>query len=113
MCATRAGSIHLRFDTVDGQAHRYPAVPIEKEGAQYKLGGITFKGNKAIVERKGVARTGFKQDGEYFNATLFKERYRSAAEGYGQLGYILNFVPTPTIFASTKLKKLIYLGSGY
>jgi outer membrane protein insertion porin family len=81
-------------------------MPIE-EGARYKLGGITFKGNKAVSNVK-VLRAQFAQkDGEYFNATLFQKGIEALRKAYGQLGYI-NFVPTPTP-RFDEAKKLIYL----
>ena len=81
-------------------------MPVE-EGARYRLGGITFRGNKAVANEK-VLRAQFAQkDGEYFNASLFQKGIEQLRKAYGELGYI-NFVPTPTP-RFDEAKKLIYL----
>ncbi len=81
-------------------------MPVE-EGARYKLGGITFTGNKAVTNTK-VLRAQFAQkDGEYFNATLFSKGLEQLRKAYGQLGFI-NFVGTP-VPRVDEAKKLIYL----
>ncbi len=68
-------------------------IPIE-EGERYRLGGITFTGNKAVSNLK-VLRAQFAQkDGEWFNATLFGKGLEQLRKAYGELGYI-NFVGTP------------------
>jgi outer membrane protein assembly complex, YaeT protein len=81
-------------------------MPIE-EGERYRLGGITFSGNKAVTNTK-VLRAQFAQkDGEWFDATKFQKGLDQLRKSYGELGYI-NFVgsPTPRI---DEAKKLIYL----
>ncbi|WP_255462422.1 outer membrane protein assembly factor BamA [Granulicella sp. WH15] len=81
-------------------------MPVE-EGARYRLGGITFKGNKAVTNTK-VLRAQFAQkDGEYFNATLFGKGLEQLRKAYGELGYI-NFVPLPEPRID-EAKKLVYL----
>jgi outer membrane protein insertion porin family len=81
-------------------------IPIE-EGDRYKLGGITFKGNKAVQNVK-VLRAQFSlKDGDYFSATAFSKGIEQLKKAYGQLGYI-NFVPTP-IPRFDEAKKLMYL----
>ena len=68
-------------------------IPLE-EGERYKLGGITFTGNKAVSNLR-VLRAQFAQkDGEYFNATMFGKGLDQLRKAYGELGYI-NFVGTP------------------
>ncbi len=81
-------------------------MPVE-EGERYKLGGITFKGNKAVTNVK-VLRAQFAQkDGEYFNASMFGKGIEQLRKAYGELGYI-NFVgnPVPRVDEG---KKLVYL----
>jgi outer membrane protein insertion porin family len=81
-------------------------MPIE-EGERYRLGGITFTGNKAVTNIK-VLRAQFAQkDGEWFDATKFGKGLDQLRKAYGQLGYI-NFtaVPTPRI---DEAKHLIFL----
>ncbi|GGG65241.1 outer membrane protein assembly factor BamA [Edaphobacter dinghuensis] len=81
-------------------------MPVE-EGERYRLGGITFSGNKAVTNIK-VLRAQFTQkDGEWFDATKFQKGLDQLRKSYGELGYI-NFVgsPTPRI---DEAKKLIYL----
>ena len=81
-------------------------MPVE-EGQRYRLGGITFKGNKAVTNLK-VLRTQFSQkDGEYFNATLFGKGLEQLRKAYGELGYI-NFTGTP-VPRVDEAKKLVYL----
>ncbi len=81
-------------------------MPIE-EGERYRLGGITFKGNKAVTNTR-VLRAQFAQkDGEFFNATMFGKGLDQLRKAYGQLGYI-RFVGTP-IPRIDEAKKLVYL----
>jgi outer membrane protein insertion porin family len=81
-------------------------MPVE-EGSRYKLGGITFTGNKDVTNVK-VLRAQFTQkDGEFFNATLFGKGLEQLRKAYGSLGYI-NFVGTP-VPRIDEAKKLVYL----
>jgi len=81
-------------------------IPIE-EGERYKLGGITFSGNKAVQNVK-VLRAQFAQkDGEWFNASLFGKGVEQLRKAYGELGYI-NFVGTP-VPRFDEAKHLIFL----
>ncbi|MCU1324579.1 MAG: outer membrane protein assembly complex, YaeT protein [Acidobacteriaceae bacterium] len=81
-------------------------MPVE-EGQRYKLGGITFSGNKDVTNTK-VLRAQFTQkDGEYFNATLFGKGLEQLRKAYGSLGYI-NMVGTP-IPTTDEAKKLVSL----
>ena len=81
-------------------------MPVE-EGQRYRLGGITFKNNKAVTNLK-VLRAQFAQkDGEYFNATMFGKGLEQLRKAYGELGYI-NFVGTP-VPRVDETKKLVYL----
>jgi outer membrane protein insertion porin family len=81
-------------------------MPVE-EGKRYKLGGITFTGNKAVTNVK-VLRSQFAQkDGEYFNASLFGKGLDQLRKAYGELGYI-NFVGTP-VPRVDEAKQLIFL----
>ena len=81
-------------------------MPVE-EGERYRLGGITFKGNKAVTNTR-VLRAQFAQkDGEYFNSTMFGKGLDQLRKAYGQLGYI-RFVGTP-IPRVDEAKKLVYL----
>jgi outer membrane protein insertion porin family len=75
-------------------------MPVE-EGQQYKLGGITFTGNKRVTNQKAL-RSLFKlKDGQIFDAALIGKGLENMRKAYGQLGYI-NFtaVPTPRIDAA-------------
>ena len=81
-------------------------MPVE-EGDRYRLGGITFKGNKAVTNTR-VLRAQFAQkDGEFFNATIFSKGLDQLRKAYGAQGYI-RFVGTPTP-RFDEAKKLIYL----
>jgi outer membrane protein insertion porin family len=79
-------------------------IPIE-EGERYRLGGITFTGNKAYTNLKALRAQFAQKDGEYFNITLFQKGLENLRKAYGQGGYI-NFVgaPTPTV---DKVKKVV------
>jgi outer membrane protein insertion porin family len=81
-------------------------MPVE-EGERYRLGGITFRGNKAITNTKALRAQFALKDGDYFNATLFGKGLDQLRKAYGAQGYI-NFVgnPVPRV---DDAKKLIYL----
>ena len=81
-------------------------MPVE-EGERYKLGGITFTGNKAYSNPKALRAQFAQKDGEYFNATLFGKGLEQLRKAYGEGGYI-NFVGTP-VPRVDDAKKLIYL----
>jgi outer membrane protein insertion porin family len=81
-------------------------MPVE-EGSRYKLGGITFKGNKHYPNTKALRAQFAQKDGEYFNATLFGKGLEALRKAYGQGGYI-NFVGSP-VPRVDEAKKLIYL----
>jgi outer membrane protein insertion porin family len=81
-------------------------IPIE-EGERYRLGGITFTGNKAYSNQKALRAQFAIKDGDYFNATLFGKGLEALRKAYGQGGYI-NMVGTPTPKAD-EAKKLVYL----
>ncbi len=68
-------------------------MPVE-EGERYRLGGITFTGNKAVTNIKVLRAQFAEKDGEWFNATLFSKGLDQLRKAYGELGYI-NFVGTP------------------
>jgi outer membrane protein insertion porin family len=78
-------------------------MPVE-EGARYKLGGITFTGNKAYTNVKALRSQFAQKDGEYFNATMFGKGLEQLRKAYGQGGYI-NFVgnPVPRVDEAKKL----------
>ena len=71
-------------------------MPIE-EGARYRLGSITFTGNKAVTNMKALRGAFAVKDGEWFNATLIGKGLENLKKAYGQMGYI-NFgaIPKPS-----------------
>jgi len=77
-------------------------MPIE-EGARYRLGTITFSGNKAVKNEKGLRATFAVKDGDWFNATLITKGLDNLKKAYGQLGYI-NFgaIPKPVFDEAKK-----------
>lgn len=81
-------------------------MPVD-EGDRYRLGAITFTGNKAVTNVKALRALFKMKDGDIFDATLVAKGLENMRKAYGQLGYI-NFtaVPTPRI---DEAKKLIYL----
>ena len=68
-------------------------MPIE-EGARYRLGTITFTGNKAITNEKALRAQFALKDGDWFNATLISKGLDNLKKAYGQLGFI-NFGAIP------------------
>jgi outer membrane protein insertion porin family len=81
-------------------------MPVE-EGERYRLGGITFKGNKAVQNIKILRAQFANKDGDWFNATVFSKGLEQLRKAYGELGYI-NFVGSPTP-RRDDAKHLIYL----
>jgi outer membrane protein insertion porin family len=81
-------------------------IPIE-EGERYRLGGITFTGNKAYSNSKALRAQFAQKDGEYFNSTLFSKGLDALRKAYGEGGYI-NMVPNP-VPRIDEAKKLVYL----
>jgi outer membrane protein insertion porin family len=78
-------------------------VPVE-EGDQYRLGGITFKGNKAISNTKALRSLFALKDGDIFNRQKIGKGLENLKNAYGTQGYI-NFtsIPTPTFDEQKKL----------
>ncbi len=70
-------------------------LPIE-EGDRYRLGTITFTGNKAVTNVKALRATFPLKDGEWFNATDIGKGLDNLKKAYGQLGYI-NFGAIPRV----------------
>ena len=68
-------------------------VPIE-EGERYRLGGITFKGNKAIANPAPLRALFPMKDGDIFDTSLVRKGLENLRKAYGQLGYI-NFTGVP------------------
>ena len=64
------------------------------EGDRYRLGGITFSGNKAVPNTRALRAQFAQKDGEYFNVTLFGKGLEALRKAYGGSGYI-NMVPSP------------------
>ena len=81
-------------------------MPVE-EGERYRLGGITFTGNKQYPNSKALRAQFAQRDGEFFNATMFSKGLEQLRKAYGEGGFI-NFVGTPTPRID-EAKKLIYL----
>ncbi len=81
-------------------------MPVD-EGQQYRLGGITFTGNKRVTNVKALRALFKLKDGQIFDAQLIAKGLENMRKAYGELGYI-NFtaVPTPRI---DEAKKLVYL----
>ncbi len=82
-------------------------MPIE-EGARYRLGTITFTGNKAVTNEKALRATFAVKDGDWFNATLISKGLENLKKAYGQLGYI-NFgaIPRPQFDDQKKTVSLV------
>ncbi|HUB52614.1 MAG TPA: outer membrane protein assembly factor BamA [Terracidiphilus sp.] len=70
-------------------------LPIE-EGGRYRMGQITFSGNKAVKNEKALRATFPIKDGDWFNATAIQKGLDNLKKAYGQLGYI-NFGAIPQV----------------
>ncbi len=81
-------------------------IPVE-EGERYRLGGITFKGNKAYPNTKALRGLFAIKDGEYFNSSLFGKGVEALRKAYGEGGFI-NMVGSP-VPRVDEAKKLVYL----
>ncbi|MGA2276984.1 MAG: outer membrane protein assembly factor BamA [Terracidiphilus sp.] len=81
-------------------------MPVE-EGARYRLGTITFTGNKAVNNMKALRGTFAVKDGDWFDATLISKGLENLKKAYGQLGYI-NFgaIPKPVFDEDKKTVSL-------
>src|SRR5438270_626421 len=69
-------------------------VPIE-EGDQYRLGTITFKGNKSIPNAKALRGLFPLKDGDVFDRKKFAKGLENLKSVYGTQGFI-NYAPIPT-----------------
>jgi outer membrane protein insertion porin family len=74
-----------------------------EEGGRYRLGAITFTGNKQITNTKALRSTFAIKDGDWFNATLLYKGMESLKKAYGSLGYI-NAAPIPRIVPDEQKK---------
>jgi len=81
-------------------------MPVE-EGDRYRLGSITFTGNKAVTNVKALRATFAVKDGDWFNATVISKGLDNLKKAYGQLGYI-NFgaIPKPVFDEQKKTVSL-------
>jgi len=82
-------------------------MPVE-EGARYRLGTITFTGNKAVKNQRALRSTFAVKDGEWFNATLVGKGLENLKKSYGALGFI-NFgaIPKPVFDEDKKTVSLV------
>jgi outer membrane protein insertion porin family len=67
-----------------------------EEGGRYRLGTITFTGNKQITNIKALRATFPVKDGDWFSATAIGKGLDNLKKAYGGLGYI-NFVAVPRL----------------
>jgi outer membrane protein insertion porin family len=70
-------------------------MPVE-EGGRYRLGTITFTGNKQITNMRALRATFALRDGDWFNATMIQKGIENLKKAYGTLGYI-NFGAIPRL----------------
>ncbi len=74
-----------------------------EEGDRYRLGSITFTGNKQITNVKALRATFPIKDGDWFNATLIAKGLDNLKKAYGGLGYI-NFGAIPKLVPDEQKK---------
>ena len=67
-----------------------------EEGGRYRLGTITFTGNKQITNQKALRATFAIKDGDWFNATAVGKGLDNLKKAYGSLCYI-NFGAVPKL----------------
>ena len=67
-----------------------------EEGGRYRLGAITFTGNKQITNEKALRATFPIKDGDWFSATMIGKGLDNLKKAYGSLGYI-NFGAIPKL----------------
>ena len=67
-----------------------------EESGRYRLGSITFSGNKAVTNEKALRGTFPVKDGDWFNATAVGKGLENLKKAYGTLGYI-NFGAIPKL----------------
>jgi len=77
-------------------------LPIE-EGDRYRLGTITFTGNKAVKNTKALRATFPIKDGDWFNSTVIGKGLENLKKAYGEDGYI-NFAAIPKPIFNEKKK---------
>jgi outer membrane protein insertion porin family len=78
-------------------------VPIE-EGDQYRLGSITFKGNKVITNTKALRGLFAIRDGDIFSRQKVAKGLENLKNAYGTQGFInATSVPYPTVDDAKKL----------
>ena len=65
-----------------------------EEGSRYRLGTITFSGNKQITNLKALRATFPVKDGDWFSGTAIRKGLENLKKAYGSLGYI-NFGAIP------------------
>ena len=68
-------------------------MPIE-EGEKYRLGKITFKGNKAITNTAALRSLFPLKDGDIFSREKIAKGLEALRKAYGEFGYI-NYTPIP------------------
>ena len=74
-----------------------------EEGERYRLGSITFTGNKQITNMKALRGTFPIKDGDWFSATLIAKGLDNLKKAYGSLGYI-NFGAIPKLVPDEQKK---------
>jgi len=74
-----------------------------EEGGRYRLGAITFTGNKQITNLKALRATFPIKDGDWFNATAVGKGLDNLKKAYGGLGYI-NFGAVPKLTTDEQKK---------
>jgi len=82
-------------------------LPVE-EGSRYRLGTITFTGNKTVKNLHALRSTFAVKDGDLFNATLIGKGLENLKKSYGSLGFI-NFgaIPKPVFDEDKKTVSLV------
>ena len=78
-------------------------MPIE-EGARYRLGSITFSGNKAVKDSKALRSIFAIKDGDWFNATMIQKGLENLKKAYGQ-GATPTSAPFPSRYTTMRRRR--------
>jgi outer membrane protein insertion porin family len=85
-------AIHLPFIQKPGKRVDI-TVPVD-EGERYRLGGISFSGNRVVTNTVALRKLFAMKDGDIFDIELIRKGLEALRKAYGEIGYI-NFTPVP------------------
>ncbi len=78
-------------------------MPVE-EGSRYRLGSITFTGNKAVQNVRALRATFAVKDGDWYNSQAMQKGMEALKKAYGQLGVASTSAPFRRRASTTQRK---------